>query len=1178
MTSKNLEFIVIIDAVSGFGESVVDFANSYERIDYSFSKQVSSLKSLVKHYYRLQNEVSINDKAYWIHARPKIPDAEYDLLKLKLLRLKEEIEGLILVVDEFDKQILKLNNEFFQTHAKFKIELDLLLETFDNNLIERDKNIEQKDSFHSELFADHDKIQKESDHNLIEFNDKRKVIGAICASIADSSSIAIIDYLNAIIVALSMDLKKVIKKEESYSQSESKLPRAIIDIARTAKDTLEILKKEELMGKEYLVIKKEYQANELTPGFVIGGRLPQIKHKYPMTSLANAFDIEDLNNFINKTLRFFGISVATFYRYNEDKMTTVNNNVKSESFNRQQEYASFENENKATSFENENKATSFENENKATSFENENKATSFASDILQRFEFICEPKIDGLSFSAIFANGILKTAATRGDGETGEDITENIKNIKDFPVTINISNCADTLLERPSINMLSSGNKDIISEKSTGSVSLCCNMKAITDCDCATNMQEYRTVADKLITSKSKDCDVEYTSCYNITLGSNIIEQDCTSLSNNLLDSQLPVINSNSMNGILEVRGEVYIDHNDFIKLNEERSMNGQKLFSNPRNAAAGSLRQLDPSVTASRPLRYFAYDIIEWPSSFNINSREEILKVLAAMNFRTTDRFELHTDINNMIEYHDKLESSKHSIGYDIDGVVYKLNDIHLCNRLGFVSKAPRWAIAHKFSPENAITVVNNIVTQVGRTGAITPVADLEPINIGGVIVSRTTLHNREEIIRKDIRIGDTVIIQRAGDVIPQIISVDRDKRAAASMPFEFPDSCPSCGAKLEEETCNDVVLRCSNPSYLCNAQMTGILIHCVSRNALNVDGMSEKMIERFYNEGRIKIAADIFKLEELDLRIKSQWKNNEQSKSESCGLFKAYNDTNLEENDSLVVKFYLGGNAEGLVSIEKDGDNNSDNNIFASSLQNVVKKDVNNLLHESVKSSDMIVNYEYGKMQNINIDALVPIGKLEKYGAKSASKLFNAINKSRNTTLDKFIYSLGIRHVGVNSSIAIAKKYETISQFLNACNSLGNSIEPQESETYHEITSIDGLGLKIADSLIKYCSDQYIMTSMNMLAEQLDITKYKNNDDAINGKLTDKIIVFTGTLNNMTRAEAKARAIQEGASVASSITHKVNLIVAGNNAGSKLKRALEMPIEIVNEDQWIKLLENDL
>lgn len=639
----------------------------------------------------------------------------------------------------------------------------------------------------------------------------------------------------------------------------------------------------------------------------VGGKtleiFSKVRHKKPMLSLANAFAREDVEDFIERVSRFLGL---------EKKDQPV-------------DLFSF----------------------------------SAAPDL----DFFCEVKIDGLSFAARFENGILVQASTRGDGEEGEDVTANVRTLKNFPQR---------------------------------------------------------------------------------------------------LSGEVPQI--------LEVRGEIYMSKKDFAELNLRQEEQGGKIFANPRNAAAGSLRQLDPAITASRSLSYFVYSLGEVSSDFKCESQEQLHYKLREFGFRTEEHSKMCRNLDEIMALYLKIADSRYQLDYDIDGMVYKLNSFALQERLGFVARSPRWAIAHKFAAEKAKTEIENIIVQIGRTGALTPVAVLKPVNIGGVVVSRATLHNQDEIARKDIRIGDVVLIQRAGDVIPQVLEVDLTKRPQNSAPFFLPKICPVCGnevVKIED----DVVLRCSG-GLSCEAQLKETLKHFVSKDAFDITGFGKKQIENFFVEGRVRSFGDIFRLEEN------------------------------EKTSANPLKEKLG------------------------------------------------------------------------WGEKSIENLFLAINKKRQISLEKFIYAIGIRHVGETTAKLLAQhfvSYQNFREKMLILASLKNEYL-SENHDYQDFVALDGIGEKMAQAVLDYFRDSRNLKMVLDLESELMIqdAAAKNSDSVLSGKS----VIFTGTLEKMTRAEAKKKAEDLGMKVVGSVSSKTDFVVVGIDAGSKLKKAKELSLKILNEEEWLVLI----
>jgi DNA ligase (NAD+) len=524
----------------------------------------------------------------------------------------------------------------------------------------------------------------------------------------------------------------------------------------------------------------------------------------------------------------------------------------------------------------------------------------------------------------------------------------------------------------------------------------------------------------------------------------------------------------------IEVRGEIYLRHDEFEKLNAEQAAAGAKVFANPRNAAAGSLRQLDSSITARRPLRFFAY---AWGTASKLPAQTQsgVYKSFEQWGLPLNPLMRVCETTEEVLAFHREMAAERASLGYDIDGVVYKVNRLDWQTRLGFVSRAPRWAIAHKFPPQEAMTKLLGISIQVGRTGALTPAAMLEPVTVGGVVVSNATLHNEDEIARKDIRVGDTVIVRRAGDVIPQVLSVVLDKRPKGAKPYKMPEVCPACGSsavrEVDEKTGRvDVVRRCTG-GLICPAQAKERLKHFVSRGAFDIEGLGEKQIEAFYDEGRIMQPADIFTLAKRDAR--------------------------LPEDKRLAAK--------------------------------------------------------------------------KGYGAKSIENLFKAIEARRKIGLDRFIYALGIRHIGETTARDLAKSLGSIEAFRAAV--MAAVAGGKDSEAYRDLDNIEGVGETVVDALIDFFAEPHNIRAVDDLLAEVTVEAFARTATAAS-PITDKTVVFTGTLEKMTRGEAKALAERLGAKVAGSVSKKTDYVVAGSDAGSKLTKARDLGVAVLTEDEWLKLV----
>ncbi len=525
---------------------------------------------------------------------------------------------------------------------------------------------------------------------------------------------------------------------------------------------------------------------------------------------------------------------------------------------------------------------------------------------------------------------------------------------------------------------------------------------------------------------------------------------------------------------LLEVRGEVYMSHADFAALNARMAESGGKTFANPRNAAAGSLRQLDPAVTASRPLRFFAY---AWGAASEplAATQFDAVKRLGAFGFPVNPMMKRCESVEALLAHYREIDSRRATLGYDIDGVVYKVDDLALQARLGFRSNNPRWATAHKFAAEKAETVLDAIEIQVGRTGALSPVARLRPVTVGGVVVSNATLHNEDYIagrgakgepIRdgKDLRVGDTVTVYRAGDVIPKVIDVDLSRRPEGAAPYVFPKTCPACGSPAVREE-GEAVRRCTG-ALACPAQALEKLKHFVSRAAFDIEGLGAKQVEAFWADGWVKTPADIFRLES-----------------------------------------------------------------------------------------------RYG-------EGLQQLKNREGWGETSARNLFRAIAEKRRIGFDRLLFGLGVRHVGETSALTLARAYGDWPGFIAAM----DAAAPMEGEAWEHLLAIDGVGKVMAAALVGFFSEEHNRKVVDDLIPELEILPVAAA--AKESPVSGKTVVFTGTLEKMTRAEAKARAEALGAKVSGSVSAKTDILVAGPGAGSKLKEAQKHGVEVLDEEGWLALI----
>ena len=530
---------------------------------------------------------------------------------------------------------------------------------------------------------------------------------------------------------------------------------------------------------------------------------------------------------------------------------------------------------------------------------------------------------------------------------------------------------------------------------------------------------------------------------------------------------------------LIEIRGEVYMTHAEFKRLKDHSTKYGGQEFVNPRNTAAGSLRQKDPKITASRKLNFFAYAWGE-ASAPPAATQWDAMQKFREWGFVVNPLLIRTASVSELLEQYRKIEAQRASLGYDIDGVVYKLDRLDLRERWGFVSRAPRWAIAHKFPAEQATTVLLGIDIQVGRTGALTPVARLQPVTVGGVVVENATLHNEDYIAGKgsngepirngvDLRIGDTVVVQRAGDVIPQIVDVVMEQRPVDAQPFVYPHQCPACGSdavrEINEKTGKlDSVRRCTG-ELICPAQAVESLKHFVGRNAMDIDGLGDKQVAQFYAEGRIARAADIFTLRARDER--------------------------------------------------------------------------------SVK-----------KLKDV-----------EGFGAVSVRKLFDAIDARREPELDRFIFALGIRHVGETTAALLAKTFGTIEALRDSAVDSAS----HEGEISPVFPQINGIGETVRSSVLAFFGNERNIQALDDLLKEVKPKPYVVTI-AADSVVAGKTVVFTGSLEKMTRSEAKAMAERLGAKVAASVSAQTDILVAGPGAGSKLKKAEELGVEVISEEEWFE------
>jgi DNA ligase (NAD+) len=592
-----------------------------------------------------------------------------------------------------------------------------------------------------------------------------------------------------------------------------------------------------------------------------------------------------------------------------------------------------------------------------------------------------EPKIDGLSCSIRYEDGILVQAATRGDGTEGEDITPNVRTIRDVPLH---------------------------------------------------------------------------------------------------LKGKPPAV--------LEVRGEIYMSHKEFAALNKRQEKEGKQVYANPRNSAAGSVRQLDSAITASRQLNFFAYTWGEI-SKLPAKTQWDMLQALESYGFRINPLTKRCKTVEEVLKFYRDIEGKRAKLGYDIDGVVYKVDRLDLQERLGFVSRSPRWAIAHKFAAEQAETVLQKIDIQVGRTGKLTPVARLKPVTVGGVVVENATLHNEDEIARLDAREGDTVIIQRAGDVIPQVVRVIAEKRPRGAKPYHMPHKCPICGShavrEVDEKTGKEDVDRRCTGGLICSAQVVERLKHFVGRDAFDIEGFGGTYIETLHEAGMLKEPADIFQLAKQPAKL-------------------------------------------GKVLAEKRAEQSAE------------------------------------RRAKEGREAVAKTKKKEEGEGKLVENLVASIDARREIGLDRFINALGIRHVGETNARLLARNFLNIDAFIEAMES---------KDAVEQLTHIGGIGEVVAEAIHEFFEEPHNRKLLDRLLKEVTVkpmTPPKTKGSPVAGMT----VVFTGSLEKMTRQEAKARAESLGAKAAGSVSAKTDLVVAGPGAGSKLAEAAKHNVKVIDEDAWLKLI----
>jgi DNA ligase (NAD+) len=665
-----------------------------------------------------------------------------------------------------------------------------------------------------------------------------------------------------------------------------------------------------------------------------------------------------------------------------------------------------------------------------------------------RVAFTAEPKIDGLSISLRYEKGKLIHAATRGDGAEGENVTANVRTIREIP----------------------------------------------------------------------------------------------------------PLLKGKDVPAVIDVRGEIYLGHADFTALNAAQEAAGDRLFANPRNAAAGSLRQLDASITAARPLRFFAYAWGE-VSQVPADSQSSMMEAYRHWGLPVNPLMRLCESANEMLAYYREIGERRASLGYDIDGVVYKVNELSLQTRLGFVSRSPRWAMAHKFPAEQAMTTLEAIDIQVGRTGALTPVAKLKPVTVGGVVVSNATLHNEDEISRKDVRVGDTVVIQRAGDVIPQVVRVVLEKRPEWAVAYRFPTRCPVCGSEATRETDEasgeaDVVRRCTG-GLICPAQAKERLKHFVSRNAFDVEGLGDERIELFFDEGRIKRPADIFTLQARDA-------NNLKRLADQKGF-----------GQRSVDNLFASIESRRTISLQRF--------IYALGIRHIGETTSRDLAAafktwDAARSAfDRAIAGRPGR-DWLRFMAIPGLG--QKTAEAALTKL--AAKAAQLEASSLFDEPLAVRLVGLG--IVTAKPANAISDAFDGdsaalLETAQRAIRQSPSEGYLELVATPGVGDVAANALVDFFSVPANAQAVADLTAQITIEPYVP-PVRVASPITGKSVVFTGSLELLSRNEAKAQAERLGAKVGSSVSKKTDYVVAGADAGSKLDKARELGVAVLSEAEWIALI----
>jgi DNA ligase (NAD+) len=604
---------------------------------------------------------------------------------------------------------------------------------------------------------------------------------------------------------------------------------------------------------------------------------------------------------------------------------------------------------------------------------------------------------------------------------------------------------------------------------------------------------------------------------------------------------------------VCEVRGEIYLGHQDFASLNATQAASGQKPFANPRNAAAGSLRQLDSTITASRPLRFFAYTWGEI-SKLPVTTQHGMIEVFGSWGLPVNPLTTLCATADEMLGFYREIGEQRADLGYDIDGVVYKVNDLSQQQRLGFISRSPRWAVAHKFPAEQVTTTLEGIEIQVGRTGALTPVAKLKPVTVGGVVVTNATLHNEDEIARKDVRIGDTVVVQRAGDVIPQVVRVVLDKRPAQSSPYRFPTICPACGSPAERETDDatgdaDVVRRCTG-GLVCPAQAKERLKHFVSRLAFDIEGLGDEKVELFYDEGRIMQPADIFTLATRDARSLKRLKDQKGLGAKSVdNLF-----ASIEARRSITLARFI-----YALGIRHVGETTSRDLAAAfgtwPAIEGVIRRAIG------------------GRPGPDWLRIMATNGLGQKTAELALAKLAIKADALRSPSLFDEPLSSRLAALGIPAKAATVLSQAFGGDVMALVATAQRAQSQSPGEGYLELVATPGIGEASCNALVAFFADGHNAKAVADLVALITIEPYQA-PARVASPVTGKIVVFTGTLEKLSRNEAKAQAERLGAKVGSSVSKKTDYVIAGSDAGSKLDAARALGVAVLSEDEWIALV----